>query len=321
VRRLLALPVASLMLLATAACGGESDSGATGPKVDMGDDIKGLSVAGDFGTEPTVKVKPAVDVDKAVTQVISKGDGEPVKLGGKALLHLYIANGETGKKAVATYDEGKPVSVEMDDAKFFPALVKSLDGKPSGSRVAVADTVKDLYGDAGAKQIGLKPSDSLVFVVDVMSVTPSKVLDGPKGTEVDPPADLPTIEESKGDITKLSWADAPKKPSDKLQVIPLVKGEGEPIDGAKIVTMNYIGQVYGAPKPFNNSYTQEPATFDVGIGGLIPGWDKALQGQRVGSRVMLIIPPAQGYGKAGNPAIKVTGTSTLVFVVDILGVG
>jgi len=66
---------------------------------------------------------------------------------------------------------------------------------------------------------------------------------------------------------------------------------------------------------------EAPATFDVGIGGLIKGWDTALQGQRVGSRVMLIIPPKDGYGPAGNPSIKVTGTSTLAFVIDILGVG
>lgn len=315
-RRLLALLVAVLLLSATAACGGSTDSAD-----EDADAIAGLTVSGDFGSVPTVKVDPAVEVDKPVTEVITEGDGEPVKVGSKAMLHLYTANGKTGKKLGTTYDAGKPASVPMDEAQIFPALVKALDGKPSGSRIAVADTVKDLYGDAGTEQTGLKATDTLVFVIDVLSATPATVLDGPEGTEVDPPADAPTIEQSGDRISRLTWAGTPEKPSDKLQVIPLVEGEGKPIDGAKIVTLNYIGQVYGAAKPFNNSYEQEPATFDIGVGGVIPGWDKGLEGQRVGSRVMLIIPPDQGYGKAGNPAIKVTGKTTMVFVVDVLGVG
>ena len=52
---------------------------------------------------------------------------------------------------------------------------------------------------------------------------------------------------------------------------------------------------------------------------LIPGWDKGLVGQHIGSRVLLVIPPADGYGKTGNPQAGIKGTDTLVFVVDVLG--
>lgn len=315
-RRLLAL-LTVFLLFGTAACGASNAD----PKRATGDSIAGLSVTGSFGSAPTVKVDPAVKVKEAKSRVLSKGSGDPVKLGGKALLNVYIANGKNGKKAVSTYDSGKPLSASIDEKQFFPAVVKALRGTPSGSRLAFADTVKDLYGADGAAQIGLKASDTLVFVIDVMSVSPTKLLEGPTGDKVDPPSDIPTIQ-AKGDaISKLTFEKAPKKPSGKLRVIQLVKGKGEPITGAQIVSMNYLGQVYGRPKPFNNSYSAEPTTFDVGIGQLIPGWDKALQGQRVGSRLMLIVPPAQGYGKAGNPDIKVTGKSTLVFVMDILAVG
>ncbi len=51
---------------------------------------------------------------------------------------------------------------------------------------------------------------------------------------------------------------------------------------------------------------------------MIPGWDTGLVGQTVGSRVLLVVPPAQGYGEAGNPP-TIAGDDTLVFVVDILG--
>jgi FKBP-type peptidyl-prolyl cis-trans isomerase len=34
--------------------------------------------------------------------------------------------------------------------------------------------------------------------------------------------------------------------------------------------------------------------------------------------VIVSIPPAQGYGDKGNEGAGITGTDTLVFVVDIL---
>ena len=51
---------------------------------------------------------------------------------------------------------------------------------------------------------------------------------------------------------------------------------------------------------------------------VIPGWDKGLVGQTVGSRVMLVIPPSDGYGSAGQSDAGIKGTDTLVFVVDIV---
>jgi peptidylprolyl isomerase len=38
----------------------------------------------------------------------------------------------------------------------------------------------------------------------------------------------------------------------------------------------------------------------------------------VGSRVVLVIPPDKGYGTTGNEQAGISGTDTLVFVVDIL---
>jgi len=52
---------------------------------------------------------------------------------------------------------------------------------------------------------------------------------------------------------------------------------------------------------------------------VIPGWDKGLVGQTVGTRVLLVIPPADGYGKTGNAQAGIKGTDDLVFVVDVLG--
>jgi peptidylprolyl isomerase len=312
------LPVmlTAALLLATSACGGSADN------KDAKDSISGLHVSSNVGSAPSVRFDKPVKVKGMHSTVIKKGSGDKIKLGNKALLNLYIANGKTGKKAVSTFDQGQPLSATMDESQFFPPMVKLLNGTPTGTRVAFADTVKDLYGASGAAQIGLKPSDSLVFVVDVMSVTPTETLNGPHGSAVAPPKDVPQIVSKGGTIQGFDYSKAPKNPGSKLRLVTLVKGTGEPIKGAKIVEMNYVGEVYGKKKPFDNSYVKhQPATFVVGGHQLIPGWDKALQGVRVGSRVMLIVPPNEGYGPRGNPQIGVTGKSTLVFLMDVLGVG
>ncbi len=41
-------------------------------------------------------------------------------------------------------------------------------------------------------------------------------------------------------------------------------------------------------------------------------------GQTIGSQVLLVIPPADGYGTSGNSQAGISGTDTLVFVVDLL---
>jgi peptidylprolyl isomerase len=61
-----------------------------------------------------------------------------------------------------------------------------------------------------------------------------------------------------------------------------------------------------------------PAAFQIGAGRVIDGWDQGLVGQKIGSQVLLVIPPELGYGANGNPDAGISGTDTLVFVVDIL---
>lgn len=324
-RRLLALTVSSLLVFgAAAACGSSTSSGSSGssgsPSVDMGAKISGLTVSGKVGTEPNVKIKAPLKADQPQTQVISAGHGNPVVEGQKALLHIYLANGTTGQKAATTYDQGAPADLTISQQQLFPPVVKALVGKPQGSRVAIASSVKNIYGSAGASQLGLKPNDSLVFVVDIMSVQPKTVLSGPSGTKQNVPSGLPSVVEQGNKVTNLDFSKAAKKPSSKLQVIPLTQGHGPVARPQSLVTFNYFGEQYGAKKPFDESYSKAPVTFALGTGNLIKAWDKGLVGLHQGSRVMIVAPPNDAYGAAGSPQGGIGKNATLVFIVDILGV-
>jgi peptidylprolyl isomerase len=319
VRRLLALLIASLMLLATAACG-SSDTDTKKSDVDMGDTIKGLSVGGTFGKQPEVKVDPAVEVDKPVTQVISAGDGNPVLRDKQAMVNIYLARGSNGKKLFSSNDQGgKPMQVQMTDDKFFKVIIAGLVDKPQGSRVAIAATVKDVWGAAGVPQLKLTKAQTVLFVIDVVSVEPTDVAKAPSGKKVAPPATAPVVQESGGKVTGLDFSKAPKKAPTKLQVIPLVEGTGPAAKSGTLVTFNYYGAVWGAKKAFDSSFTRgAPVPFGVGVGGLIPAWDKVIPGLKKGSRVLIIAPPGDAYGARAQQGIP--KNSTLTFVVDVLGV-
>jgi peptidylprolyl isomerase len=84
------------------------------------------------------------------------------------------------------------------------------------------------------------------------------------------------------------------------------------------VTVQYVLATYSSKQVIQSSWTSQPFTFTLGEGQVIPGWDTGLVGQTVGSRVLLVIPPKDGYGTAGSSAAGIKGTDTLVFVVDII---
>jgi peptidylprolyl isomerase len=62
-----------------------------------------------------------------------------------------------------------------------------------------------------------------------------------------------------------------------------------------------------------------PESFLLGLGQVIPGWERGLAGVPAGSRVLLVLPSGLGYGQAGDPP-DADGHDTLVFLADILTV-
>lgn len=98
----------------------------------------------------------------------------------------------------------------------------------------------------------------------------------------------------------------------------LLKGTGPVVAKGDLLVADYLGQIWGG-KVFDNSYDRRvPAGFPIGIGAVVPGWDKSLVGQTAGSRVLLTLPPSEAYGATGNTNAGIKGTDTIVFVVDII---
>ena len=97
-------------------------------------------------------------------------------------------------------------------------------------------------------------------------------------------------------------------------VSTLIKGAGAIVGSTDIVTVHYSGWLWDGTA-FDSSWANgQPAQFS--LEQVVPGFTKAIAGQTVGSQVIAILPPADGYGDQGVGSIP--PNSTLIFVVDIL---
>jgi peptidylprolyl isomerase len=118
---------------------------------------------------------------------------------------------------------------------------------------------------------------------------------------------------------KIDIADS--TPPAELVITDLVEGDGAPAVVGRPVSVHYVGVAHSSGKEFDASYDRgQPFRFRLGAGDVIAGWDQGVQGMKVGGRRQLVIPPHLGYGKRGAGR-TIKPNETLVFVVDLLGVG
>jgi peptidylprolyl isomerase len=266
-----------------------------------------VSVAGAFGEAPKVKVDSPWAIDKTRSKVLQSGKGPVVSEGQGVEVNYYGVNGRTGKKFDESFTTGQAVAFSLD--RVVPGFSKGLVGQRQGSRVVIAMPGEDGYDPMGGNpQAGIEVGDTLIFVVDLVEVQ----LTGPEGTAVQPKAGLPVVTE-KGGKPEITIPES--APPTSLEVQPLIKGKGKKVGANDTITFNYVWVRWSDGKVLEETYGGEPAS--SALSGLLPGMVKGLTDQPVGSRVMLVIPPADGYPD-GNATPSVKPGETLVIVVDLL---
>ena len=115
--------------------------------------------------------------------------------------------------------------------------------------------------------------------------------------------------------------DVPDEPAPtELVIEDIEEGDGAGAESGDQVSVNYVGVLYDSGKEFDAAFDRgQPFEFQLGTGGVIPGWDQGVEGMKVGGRRRLVIPPDLGYGAQGSPP-TIPPNATLVFVIDLLSV-
>jgi peptidylprolyl isomerase len=307
--RITALGAALVAILAVSACGGSSQSKGTA--------LDQIQVSGGSDTSaPTVTVKPKpLSVKETTTRVVKDGTGETVKGDEIVSLRYVLLNGKDSSVLDTNYGK-QNLGLNLGATDLLPGLKKGLENQKVGSRILVAMPPKDAFGTQGNADIKVAGTDTIVFLMDVLST--EKPLKSAEGTAVKPVAGLPTVTMNDGKAATIAIPKG-KKPPTKTVGQLLVQGTGDTVKAGQTIRVTYTGALWKDGKNFDSSANSPQGYFETVIGQkqVIKAWDDQLVGKPVGSRVLLVVPPADGYGAAGSPP-KIKGTDTLVFVVDIL---
>lgn len=320
-----ALALCAVLLLPTlAACGSNGDSNNADSASDASDTSAGaatgeldeVSFSGEVGEELTATWNAEVDLPESTTvTTLVAGDGEVIADGDSVSTYLWVGNGTSKTAVYSDYDNGAPQSIPNSD-QAGEVLGALFDGATYGSRVVAVTTASDLLGPSAAdNQLGLGLEDSVVLVADLVekqAVSPTPTDDKASDAE---PNTQPKVVEEKGKPTGLDFSGIDEPALDApVQRVVLKEGTGAVVKASDTLTVNYLGATYDAEAPFDESFSREPLTSE--LTGLIQGWSIGLTGVKVGSRVLLQIPPAFGYGAQGSGDIP--PNATLWFVIDVL---
>ena len=319
-RRFLALgaiPLLACVVLAGCGSSKSSSSSSSSPSSSVGAS-SAVTATGSFGEAPTVSIPKAKPGSKLEVKTLIQGSGSTLTKADAMAANfvLYFWSGTSSSLKANTFTSNPTVI----GGTMLPGLETALIGKKVGSRVLAVIPPADGYGTSGNSQLGITGSTTLVFVIDVLKSYSDTA--SASGTQVsNGGGDLPTVSAKAGSAPTLTFSST--KPPSGLVAKTLIKGNGPKVVKGEFVIAQYTGYIWRTKAVFGSSWSSgSPFGFSIGASPeqVIPGWDKGLEGQTVGSRVMLSIPPAEGYGSAGNSDAGIKGTDSLVFVVDIIDV-
>jgi peptidylprolyl isomerase len=316
-RRFLALSAIPLLAcVVLAGCSSSKSSSSSPSSSSSVGASSAVTATGSFGKAPTVSIPKAKPGSNLQVKTLIQGSGSTLTKADAMAANfvLYFWSGTSSSLKANTYTSNPTVI----GGTMLPGLETALIGKKVGSRVLAVIPPADGYGTSGNSQLGITGSTTLVFVIDVLKSYSDTA--SASGTQVsNGGGDLPTVSAKAGSAPTLTFSST--KPPSGLVAKTLIKGNGPKVVKGEYVVAQYTGYIWRTKAVFGSSWSSgSPFGFLIGASPeqVIPGWDKGLEGQTVGSRVMLSIPPADGYGSAGNSQAGIKGTDSLVFVVDII---
>ncbi len=289
-------------------------SAAPSPKIVDGP-LPAITAGTKFNEKPTIaKGTGDPSKDLAVKTIIA-GSGKTLAENDFIQVNYIGQIWNSAKVFGSTYDAKTKLLIQLAQGRIIDGWRYGLVGKKVGSRVQLAVPPTWGYGKEGNAQAGIKGTDTLVFVIDVNDSFNAK--SSAKGSDVaQDDTDLPKVgtnTDGKAPSITVPKADAPKK----LVANYVIEGGGEVIAATDTVLVQYKGVLWDSGKEFDSTYAgKQLASFS--LQQVVKGWSQGMTGKKVGSRVLIVIPPALGYGDNPPANSGIKKDSTLVFSVDIL---
>lgn len=267
-----------------------------------------VDVTGEQG-QPAATTTAPVYVTKTAFTDLAEGSGTPITTAAQDVqVGIAVLNGATGQTVLAAPTTVVSVAT-LDDT--FTGVADMLQCARPGSRTVGAIPASDLPAEV-VSQIGIDEDQSAVVVLDLNTVFLAAANGTPQYVDG---SGIPTVVLAPDGTPGIVVPDA--APPADLVVKTLKKGDGAVIDADSRPRVHYTGVLWETGEVFDSSWQNgSPQTFS--LDGVVDGFAQAIEGQTVGSQVLVVIPPELGYGDEDSGTIP--GGSTLVFVIDILGI-
>ena len=238
----------------------------------------GTSSTPGVGSTPGAQGSPAAKATPGKIEVtrVKEGDGPSVDGAGGLSTELKVWLDKFDGKPMG---KGSKKMTLVPDVSELPGLLNAMKGMKKGGVVRVAMGAQDLFGKLPP---GMPVDPNQIFYIEatILDVFPAE------------PFEIKTTKPGSGDKAVAS---------------------GDPIK------VHYVGTLEGfdSKKIFDSSRERkQPFTVTVGVGQVIPGWDKGLIGMKKGEVRRLSIPHYLAYGDQVRG--KIPAKARLFFDIELL---
>ena len=317
-RKLPALILAAGLLASLAACSPPVSTLANcEPAFSSGGNSDSVEVSGASGAEPSAEFPTPLVAKSGELTVVEHGEGDPIFPGQTVEYIVSQFDPATGDYMGSLgLDEPARSVIGSAIGEGADPYADLLACTSVGDRVVVVSDVKSALGDSFDPETMSGGDTTLVFVYDVTAAYLGKA----NGWDQLPQAGFPSVVLSPNGRPGITVPG--NDPPTELQIATLKAGTGATVEEDSNVVLHYTGVGWETGTVFDSSWASETgAPTTLSPGGVVGGFAKAIVGAKVGSQVIVVIPPGEEYGYApGSGPQGDDGDVTMIFVIDILGI-
>jgi hypothetical protein len=328
-----ALTAAALVAVALTGCApaargaGNQPAGCT-PALPTGDASSTVTATGAVGKSVKASFPTPLAGTASQVTVLHDGHGTAAPVGGFVKIEYTAYNGQTGKslggtgydasKAV-TYAAGRPIQGQKT------TLTSALVCAQSGARLALTTTAKAGFGKGSLAQYGIADTGTIVLVIDVVATYLGKA----DGVNQLPKDGMPNVITAVDGQPGIVIQELNKPTTARSETVKAGGGATLKKDDKAVVLYTAWTWPASGEKPAVvtdlDAWSSHAATTlqltPISKGGPLPtAFVNALIGQKVGSQVLIVLPPKDGFPADQEPSSSLTAKDTVVFVVDVLGI-
>jgi peptidylprolyl isomerase len=275
--------------------------------------LGGVRITPTSSGPPAVIVAAPVKMKHTAIRVIATGVGPGAVKGQRVSYDFVMLNGRDGTEVQRSAAD-RPASARAGRQSAGDVVGAALVGKRAGS-ILILGAVASAGAERRTAVFGVRVGDPLVYGIQIRRLHDQ--LSKATGTAIAPAPGLPAVaQDAKGRPVIAATGAAPPA---GLVVQPIILGAGPEIRPGDAVTIQDTAFEWDNGKMVLTTWLNgAPADIRLGSGQALSALDQGLVGQPVGSRLLIVAPPDLGFGPQGDAALGVSGTDTLVYVIDVL---